>query len=65
MSKLILVILLVIFMATAIMFDWFGSRDLAQTGLNALQEGVVTLEETGDAVSGAVKQVQEQQKEMP
>ncbi|MGC9385685.1 MAG: hypothetical protein ACP5D0_01960 [Hydrogenovibrio sp.] len=65
MSKVILVILLIGFMALAIMFDWFDGRDLAQTALNALQKGVIALEETGDAVTGAVEQVQQQQKEAP
>lgn len=59
MNKIILLIIVVVFAGLAIMFDWFGSRDLAQTGMDAAQSTVQKLEETGDRVNDAVDQLNE------
>ncbi len=56
-SKISLIIWLVIFLAAAIMFDWFGSRELASSFLESSQVAVEKLETTGDHVQGIIETV--------
>jgi len=58
-GKISLFIWLVIFVAAAIMFDWFGSRDIASGFLDSTQVAVEKLEETGDHVQDAIDVVSE------
>lgn len=59
MGKLSILIFIVIFGALAIMFDWFGARELSQQGLDVTQDTMEKLEETGDAVSVAIEKAKE------
>lgn len=58
-GKISLLIWLLIFIAAAIMFDWFGSREIASGFLESTQTAVETLEETGDHVQDAIDVVTE------
>jgi hypothetical protein len=56
-SKISLIIWLIILLAAAIMFDWFGSRELASSFLENSQVAVEKLETTGDHVQGIIETV--------
>ena len=58
-AKLSLIIWLLIFLAFAIMFDLFGSRELASSFLESSQVAVEKLEETGDHMQDAIDVVSE------
>ncbi len=58
-GKISLIIWLVIFIAVAIMFDWFGSREIATNLLDSTQTAVEKLEETGNHVQDAIDVVKE------
>jgi hypothetical protein len=58
-SKISLIIWLIILLAAAIMFDWFGSRELASSFLENSQVAVEKLETTGDHVQGIIETVTE------
>lgn len=58
-AKLSLLIWLFIFIAFAIMFDWFGSREMAANFLETSQVAVEKLEETGDHMQSAIDVVSE------
>ncbi len=53
-GKISILIWIIIFIAAAIMFDWFGSRDIAYGLLDSTQTAVEKLEETGDHVQDAI-----------
>ncbi len=58
-SKISLLIWIIILLAAAIMFDWFGSREIATSVLDSTQSAVEKLEETGDHVQDAIDVVSE------
>jgi len=58
-GKISLLIWIIIFIAAAIMFDWFGSREIATNLLDSTQTAVEKLEETGDHVQDAIDVVKE------
>ncbi len=58
-SKISLMIWLIVLLAAAIMFDWFGSRELASSFLDTTQVAVEKLEATGDHVQGIIEVVKE------
>ena len=58
-SKISLLIWIIILIAAAIMFDWFGSREIANSFLDSTQTAVEKLEETGDHVQDAIDVVSE------
>ena len=58
-GKISLLIWIIIFVAAAIMFDWFGSREIATNLLDSTQTAVEKLEETGDHVQDAIDVVKE------
>lgn len=58
-GKISVVIWIVLFIAAAIMFDWFGSRNAATSLLESTQIAVEKLEETGDQVKEAIDIVTE------
>lgn len=59
MNKLFLLIILVIFGALSIAFNWFDSRDFVNDLLNKAQETNQSIQQTGDKVSNAVDQMKE------
>lgn len=61
-GKISFIILLVIFIVLAIMFDWFGSRDLFQKGVDGAQVAVEKIELAGDKVSEAIETINEEEK---
>lgn len=61
-GKISFIILLVIFIVLAIMFDWFGSRDLAQKGVEGAQVAVEKLGSAGDKVNQAIETINEEEK---
>ncbi|WP_178861835.1 hypothetical protein [Thiomicrorhabdus cannonii] len=63
-GKLIMLFLLVGLIALAVMFDWFGSRDLALQGLDGGKVVVEKLAEVGDSVSH-VLETMHQDKDKP
>ncbi|WP_127469940.1 hypothetical protein [Thiomicrorhabdus aquaedulcis] len=63
-GKISLIIWIVIIVSLAIMFDWYGSRELAQTGLEKTQEAVEKLSETGDHMQGALDVIKEEKEKM-
>ena len=58
-AKISLLIWIIVLIAAAIMFDWFGSRDLAYQLLDSTENAVMTLEETGDHMQDAIDVVKE------
>ncbi len=62
LGKISFVILLIAFIILAIMFDWFGSRDLAEQGMDKAQVAVEKLEYTGDKVSEVLENINEEGK---
>ncbi|MEA1987993.1 MAG: hypothetical protein U9N57_02135 [Pseudomonadota bacterium] len=58
-GKISILIWLIIFIAAAIMFDWFGSREIASDLLDSSQTAVEKLSETGDHVQDAIDVVSE------
>jgi len=58
-GKISILIWLIIFIAAAIMFDWFGSREIASNLLDSSQTAVEKLSETGDHVQDAIDVVSE------
>ena len=58
-GKISILIWLIIFIAAAIMFDWFGSREVASNLLDSSQTAVEKLSETGDHVQDAIDVVSE------
>ncbi|BCN92344.1 hypothetical protein THMIRHAM_01290 [Thiomicrorhabdus immobilis] len=58
-GKISILIWLIIFIAAAIMFDWFGSREIATKVLDSSQTAVEKLSETGDHVQDAIDVVNE------
>jgi hypothetical protein len=63
-GKISFLILVIGLVALAIMFDWFGSRDLAQKAVEGAQHSVEKLQETGDKVNKVIETVNEE-KENP
>lgn len=63
MKKLLLLLLVVVFGVLAVMFDWFGSRDIAQSGVEATQGAVERVEEAGNTVSETFRQFNQNQGE--
>jgi len=61
-GKISFIILLIAFIALAIMFDWFGSRDLAEKGMDKASVAVEQLEQTGDKVSKVIETINEKEK---
>lgn len=47
-GRIFIVLLLLLVLALAIMFDWFGTRGLLESGLNKTQKTVESLSKTGD-----------------
>lgn len=58
-GKISILIWIIIFIAAAIMFDWFGSREIAVNLLDSSQTAVEKLSETGDHVQDAIGGVSE------
>ncbi|WP_040726986.1 hypothetical protein [Thiomicrorhabdus sp. Kp2] len=58
-GKISILIWIIIFIAAAIMFDWFGSREIAVNLLDSSQTAVEKLSETGDHVQDAIEVVSE------
>lgn len=61
-GKLSFIILLIGLISLAIMFDWFGSRDLAEKGMDKAQVAVEKLEDTGDKVTKVLDTINEEGK---
>lgn len=59
LSKISLLIWLVVLVAAAIMFDWFGSREVATSLLDSTQTAVEKLERTGDQMQDVIDVVSE------
>ncbi len=58
-SKISILIWLVLLLAAAIMFDWYGSRELVASFLDFSKVAVEKLETTGDHVQGIIETVKE------
>ncbi|MDX1351620.1 MAG: hypothetical protein R3254_01310 [Thiomicrorhabdus sp.] len=58
-GKISILIWIIIFIAAAIMFDWFGSREIAENFLDSSQTAVEKLSETGDHMQDAISVVSE------
>lgn len=63
MKKLLLLLLVIVFGVLAVMFDWFGSRDIAQSGVEATQGAMDKIEETGNTISQTIQELNEVKKE--
>jgi hypothetical protein len=63
-GKISLIVWIVIIVSMAIMFDWYGSRELAKTGLEKTQEAVEKLSATGDHVQGALDVIKEEKEKI-
>jgi len=53
--KIILILAGVIVLA--IMFDWFGSREMVRSGLESTQSAFDKVQKTGDDVSDSVERI--------
>ncbi|WP_373019940.1 hypothetical protein [Thiomicrorhabdus sp.] len=60
-GKISFIILVIVFIVLAIMFDWFGSRDLAKKGVDKAQVAVEHLESTGDKVSDVIESINDKE----
>jgi len=58
-GKISIIIWIIVFIAAAIMFDWFGSREIAENVLDSSQTAVEKLSETGDHVQDAIEVVKD------
>lgn len=58
-GKISIIIWIMVFLAFAIMFDWFGSRDIATSLLDSTQAAVEKLQETGDQMQDVIDVVSE------
>jgi hypothetical protein len=58
-GKISILIWLIIFIAAAIMFDWFGSREFTENLLDSSQQAVEKLSETGDHLQDVIEVVRE------
>lgn len=54
-----LIVWVIIFIALAIMFDWFGSRDIAKSTLKHGESAVEYLEKVGDETVGFFDSVED------
>ena len=61
-GKISFVILFIGFIALAIMFDWFGSREMAEKGMDKASVAVEQLEQTGDKVSKVIETINEEER---
>ncbi|QBZ82097.1 hypothetical protein GHNINEIG_00121 [Hydrogenovibrio crunogenus] len=58
--KIVLILAGVIILA--IMFDWFGSREIISSGLESTQSAFDKVQETGDGISESVERISNAQK---
>jgi hypothetical protein len=58
-GKISIILWLLTLLAFAIMFDWFGSRDIAVSAIEYTQSAVDKLMETGDQMQDVVDVVSE------
>jgi acid phosphatase family membrane protein YuiD len=56
-ARFFLLLVLLAFLALAIMFDWFGMRELAHNGIEHLQNLVFKLSEAGDWLTNSSETV--------
>lgn len=49
-GRLFFLLLVIVFLALAVMFDWFGLRDGVHQGLDKTQQAVESLSNTGDRI---------------
>lgn len=61
-GKISMILIVIALVAMAIMFDWFGSRELAQKGVDGAQVAVEKLENTGDKVNRVLESMDEEEK---
>ncbi|QKI88194.1 hypothetical protein [Thiomicrorhabdus xiamenensis] len=59
-----IIVWLLIFIALAIMFDWFGSRDLAKSAVQGSEEVIEYLEKTGDSTMSVIDSVSDEAKDV-
>ncbi|CAN8141228.1 hypothetical protein J3998_10885 [Thiomicrorhabdus sp. 6S2-11] len=59
-----IIVWIVIFIALAIMFDWFNSREVARDSLVAAEEIIQYLEQTGDGAQGVMESVSDGAKDV-
>ena len=57
MSKISLIVLILVFIGVAIAFDWFGSRDIADTTLELASSLNQKIQEAGDKMQEALGKV--------
>jgi hypothetical protein len=53
-TKFSILIWIILFIAAAIMFDWFGSREIAENLVDSSGTAVEKLSDTGDRVQEAI-----------
>ncbi|MDG4813304.1 hypothetical protein P8629_09825 [Hydrogenovibrio sp. 3SP14C1] len=58
--KIVLILAGVIILA--IMFDWFGSREMIKSGLDSTQSAFDKVQTTGDDISESVERISNAQK---
>lgn len=52
-----LIVWFLVFVVLAIMFDWFGARDMSKTTLKYAEAGIEFLEATGDTAMRFIDEV--------
>lgn len=62
MKRLLVIVILVAGVVLAIMFDWFGSRDMMESGLESTQAVLDKVQQTGDDISESVERISNAQK---
>ena len=62
MKRLLVILVLVGVMVLAVMFDWFGSRDIAESSLESTQSVLEKVQQTGDDISESVERISNAQK---
>lgn len=62
MKRLLVIVILLGAVVLAVMFDWFGSREVVESGLESTQVLLEKMQQTGDDISESVERISNAQK---
>uniref|UniRef100_Q31JE6 Uncharacterized protein n=1 Tax=Hydrogenovibrio crunogenus (strain DSM 25203 / XCL-2) TaxID=317025 RepID=Q31JE6_HYDCU len=62
MKRLLVILILLGAVVLAVMFDWFGSREVVESGLESTQVLLDKMQQTGDDISESVERISNAQK---
>lgn len=62
MKRLLVILILLGAVVLAVMFDWFGSREAVESGLESTHVLLEKMQQTGDDISESVERISNAQK---